>query len=53
MGLAEILTLVLSNGCIAFAGGLASQYQGYSDVDSGFVSILIGLSERKTAKGKI
>ena len=44
VGLAKTLTLMLSNGCIAFAGCLASQYQGYSDINSGTGTLLIGLS---------
>ena len=44
VGLAKTLILMISNGCIALAGGLVSQYQGYSDINSGSGSLLIGLS---------
>lgn len=41
---AKILTLMLANGAIALAGGLASQYQGYTDINTGSGSLLVGLA---------
>lgn len=40
----KILGLVLSNGIVAFAGALLSQYQGFADVNMGRGAIVIGLA---------
>lgn len=40
----KVLTLALSNGLVAFAGGLLAQYQGFSDVNMGRGAIVIGLA---------
>ncbi len=40
----KIIGLALSNGLIALAGALICQYQGYSDVNMGVGSIVIGLA---------
>ena len=39
-----VLGLVLSNGLVALAGGLLSQYQGFSDINMGRGAIVIGLA---------
>ena len=39
-----VLTLMLSNGFVALAGGLMAQYQGFSDINMGRGSIVIGLA---------
>nr|MBP9693969.1 hypothetical protein [Alphaproteobacteria bacterium] len=39
-----LIGLSLSNGLIAFGGGLFSQHQEFSDVGSGFGTIIIGLA---------
>lgn len=39
-----IIALVLSNGIVALAGGLLSQYQGFADVNMGRGAIVIGLA---------
>ncbi len=41
---AKVLTLMLSNGIVAMAGGLLAQYQGFSDVNMGRGAIVIGLA---------
>ena len=41
---AKILSLMLANGTIALAGSLASQYQGYTDINTGSGSLLVGLA---------
>ena len=41
---AKALCLMLANGTIALAGGLASQYQGYTDINTGSGSLLVGLA---------
>ena len=40
----KIVALILSNGLIALAGGLLSQYQGFADVNMGRGAIVIGLA---------
>lgn len=40
----KIVALILSNGLVAFAGGLLSQYQGFADVNMGRGAIVIGLA---------
>ena len=39
-----ILGIVLSNGIVAFSGGMLSQYQGFCDVNMGRGAIVIGLA---------
>lgn len=39
-----VLSLMLSNGLVALAGGLLAQYQGSSDVNMGRGAIVIGLA---------
>jgi len=40
----KVLGLMLSNGIVAFASGLYSQYQGFADVNAGRGAIVIGLA---------
>lgn len=40
----KVLTLALSNGLVALAGALLSQYQGFADVNMGRGAIVIGLA---------
>ena len=40
----KIVGLAISNGVVAFAGGLMAQYQGFSDVNMGRGAIVIGLA---------
>lgn len=40
----KILGLILSNGIVAFAGALLTQYQGFADVNMGRGSIVVGLA---------
>lgn len=40
----KIIGLVLSNGLVALAGALLSQYQGFADVNMGRGAIVIGLA---------
>lgn len=40
----KIIALVLSNGIVALAGGLLSQYQGFADVNMGRGAIVVGLA---------
>ena len=42
--LARVLGLMLSNGLVAFAGALLSQYQGFADINMGRGAIVIGLA---------
>ena len=39
-----VLGLMVSNGLVALAGGLLSQYQGFSDINKGRGAIVIGLA---------
>lgn len=40
----KVLGLTISNALVALAGGLMSQYQGFSDINMGRGSIVIGLA---------
>ncbi len=40
----KVLALALSNGIVCLAGGLMAQYQGFSDINMGRGSIVIGLA---------
>ena len=40
----KVIGLVISNGIVAFASGLYSQYQGFADVNAGRGAIVIGLA---------
>lgn len=40
----RVLALMLSNGLVAFAGALLSQYQGFADINMGRGAIVIGLA---------
>lgn len=40
----KVLGLAISNGLVALAGGLMAQYQGFSDINMGRGSIVIGLA---------
>lgn len=40
----KIIGLALSNGLVAMAGGILSQYQGFADVNMGRGAIVIGLA---------
>ena len=41
---AKVLGLMISNGLVALAGALLSQYQGFSDINMGRGAIVIGLA---------
>lgn len=40
----KIIGIILSNGIVAFSGGMLSQYQGFCDVNMGRGAIVIGLA---------
>ena len=40
----KVLGLAISNGVVALAGGLMSQYQGFADINMGRGAIVIGLA---------
>lgn len=40
----RVLSLILSNGIVAFSGALLSQYQGFADINMGRGAIVIGLA---------
>ncbi len=40
----KVLGLAISNGLVSLAGGLMAQYQGFSDINMGRGSIVIGLA---------
>ena len=40
----KLLGLMVSNGIVAFSGGLLAQYQGFADVNMGRGAIVIGLA---------
>ena len=40
----KVLGLSISNGVVALAGGLMSQYQGFADINAGRGAIVIGLA---------
>lgn len=42
--LGRVLGLMLSNGLVAFAGALLTQYQGFADINMGRGAIVIGLA---------
>lgn len=44
IGIMKIFGLALSNGIVAFSGGLMAQFQGYADINMGRGSIVIGLA---------
>lgn len=44
IGLMKVISLSLSNGIVAFAGGLLTQYQGFADINMGRGAIVIGLA---------
>lgn len=44
IGAMEIIGLALSNGLVAFSGGLMAQFQGFADINMGRGSIVIGLA---------
>lgn len=44
INLMKVITLALSNGVVAFSGGLLAQYQGFADVNMGRGAIVIGLA---------
>lgn len=44
INLMKVIGLALSNGIVAFSGGLMAQYQGYSDINMGRGAIVIGLA---------
>lgn len=44
INITKVLTLALSNGMVAFSGGLLAQYQGFSDINMGRGAIVIGLA---------
>lgn len=42
--LMKVIALAISNGLVAFAGGLLAQYQGFADINMGRGAIVIGLA---------
>ena len=42
--LMKVIALALSNGIVAFSGGMLAQYQGFSDINMGRGAIVIGLA---------
>jgi putative ABC transport system permease protein len=44
INLMKVIGLALSNGLVAFAGGLMAQFQGFADINMGRGSIVIGLA---------
>lgn len=44
VGLIKICALMVSNGIVAFAGGLMTHYQKFSDISMGTGTIIIGLA---------
>lgn len=40
----KILTLAISNACVALSGGVLAQYQGYADITSGIGIVVVGLA---------
>ena len=43
-GSMKVIGLALSNGLVALAGGVLSQYQGFADINMGRGAIVIGLA---------
>ncbi len=44
INLMKVITLAISNGVVALAGGLLAQYQGFADINMGRGAIVIGLA---------
>lgn len=44
VGKIKILGLMLSNGLIAFSGGIMAQYQGFSDASMGIGTLILGIA---------
>ncbi|WP_130837382.1 ABC transporter permease [Lachnoclostridium sp. Marseille-P6806] len=44
IGFMKILGLAISNGVVAYAGGLMAQFQGFADINMGRGAIVIGLA---------
>ncbi|MCR4689753.1 MAG: ABC transporter permease [Lachnospiraceae bacterium] len=44
INLMKVIGLALSNGIVALAGGIMSQFQGYADINMGRGAIVIGLA---------
>ena len=44
ISLMKVIALSLSNGIVAFSGGLLAQYQGFADINMGRGAIVIGLA---------
>ncbi len=44
IGMMKLISLAISNGFVAFSGGLLAQYQGFSDINMGRGAIVIGLA---------
>lgn len=44
VNLTKVAALAISNACIAFAGGLTAQYQGFADINSGVGILVVGLA---------
>ena len=44
INLMKVIALALSNGMVAFSGGLLAQYQGFADINMGRGAIVIGLA---------
>lgn len=40
----KVIALAVANACIAMAGGLLAQYQGYADINSGVGILVVGLA---------
>ena len=40
----KMIALAISNACIAFCGGLISQYQSFADINSGVGILVVGLA---------
>lgn len=44
IGFMKVLGLAISNGAVAYAGGLMAQFQGFADINMGRGAIVIGLA---------
>ena len=44
INITKLIALILSNGIVALAGGLLTQYQGFADINMGRGAIVIGLA---------
>ena len=40
----KVLGLAIANGCVALAGGIVAQFQGYADISSGIGILVVGLA---------